>query len=56
VPRDSYLDFGQASDEEVLDDLAGPAIHIDETRAVEPLERTGGWALGEPPETYPSAL
>lgn len=31
-------------------------IHIDETRAVEPLERTGGWALGEPPETYPSAL
>ncbi|MBS1894407.1 MAG: erythromycin esterase family protein [Actinobacteria bacterium] len=31
-------------------------IHIDETRAVEPLERTAGWALGEPPETYPSAL
>jgi erythromycin esterase-like protein len=31
-------------------------IHIDQTRAVEPLERTAGWALGEPPETYPSAL
>lgn len=31
-------------------------IHIDETRAVEPLERTPGWELGEPPETYPSAL
>ena len=31
-------------------------IHIDETRAVEPLERTPGWQLGEPPETYPSAL
>lgn len=31
-------------------------IHIDETRAVEPLERTAGWALAEPPETYPSAL
>jgi len=31
-------------------------IHIDETRAVEPLERTAGWELGEPPETYPSAL
>lgn len=31
-------------------------VHIDETRAVEPLERTAGWALGEPPETYPSAL
>jgi erythromycin esterase-like protein len=31
-------------------------IHIDETRAVEPLERTAGWEVGEPPETYPSAL
>jgi len=31
-------------------------VHIDETRAVEPLERTAGWALGEPPETYPTAL
>ncbi len=31
-------------------------VHIDETRAVEPLERTGGWEVGEPPETYPSAL
>jgi hypothetical protein len=31
-------------------------VHIDETRAVEPLERTAGWELGEPPETYPTAL
>ena len=31
-------------------------IHIDETRAVEPLERTAGWEVAEPPETYPSAL
>ena len=31
-------------------------IHIDETRAVEPLERNAGWELAEPPETYPSAL
>lgn len=31
-------------------------IHIDETRAVEPLERSAGWELGEPPETYPTAL
>jgi hypothetical protein len=31
-------------------------IHIDRTRAVEPLERTAGWELGEPPETYPTAL
>jgi erythromycin esterase-like protein len=28
-------------------------IHIDETRAVEPLERTGAWQAGEIPETYP---
>jgi erythromycin esterase-like protein len=31
-------------------------IHIDVTRAVEPLERVQAWTLGEPPETYPSAL
>ncbi|GAA1823313.1 erythromycin esterase [Planosporangium flavigriseum] len=28
-------------------------IHIDETRAVEPLERTVVWERGEVPETYP---
>ncbi|MET8177702.1 erythromycin esterase family protein [Streptomyces sp. NPDC005336] len=28
-------------------------IHIDETRAVEPLERTARWEAGEAPETYP---
>jgi erythromycin esterase-like protein len=31
-------------------------IHIDTTRAVEPLERTSLWVEGETPETYPSAL
>ncbi len=31
-------------------------VHVDTTRAVEPLERTSTWQLGEPPETYPSAL
>lgn len=31
-------------------------IHIDETRAVEPLERTAGWEGGEIPETYPFAV
>jgi erythromycin esterase-like protein len=31
-------------------------IHIDETRAVEPLERTPEWQAGEVWETYPSAL
>ena len=31
-------------------------IHIDETRAVEPLERTVGWDRGEVPETYPFAI
>jgi erythromycin esterase-like protein/predicted phosphoribosyltransferase len=28
-------------------------IHLDETRAVEPLERTSEWETGELPETYP---
>ena len=31
-------------------------IHFDETRAVEPLERTAEWQRGEPPETYPTSL
>ncbi|MGH2880772.1 MAG: erythromycin esterase family protein [Solirubrobacteraceae bacterium] len=31
-------------------------IHIDSTEAVEPLERTSDWELGEPPETYPTSL
>ena len=31
-------------------------VHLDSTRAVEPLELTPQWELGEPPETYPSAL
>jgi erythromycin esterase-like protein len=31
-------------------------VHLDVTRAVDPLERTPTWDLGEPPETYPSAL
>jgi erythromycin esterase-like protein len=31
-------------------------VHVDVSRAVEPLERTGTWELGEPPETYPTSL
>ena len=28
-------------------------LHFDETRAVEPLERTTAWEKGEAPETFP---
>ena len=31
-------------------------VHVDHTRAVEPLERAQDWYLGEPPETYPTSL
>lgn len=31
-------------------------VHIDETRAVEPLERSSAWEAGEPPETYPAGV
>jgi erythromycin esterase-like protein len=31
-------------------------LHYDQTRAVEPLERSGTWEPGELPETYPTAL
>ena len=36
-----------------LADQFDALLHFDETRAVEPLERTGGWEAGEPPETFP---
>jgi erythromycin esterase-like protein len=31
-------------------------IHLDHTRALEPLERTSLWDEGEPPETFPSGI
>ncbi len=31
-------------------------VHVDETSALEPLERTSEWEAGELPETFPSAL
>ena len=31
-------------------------IHLDHTRALEPLERTSLWNAGEPPETFPSGI
>jgi erythromycin esterase-like protein len=37
-----------------LADQFDAMIHIDETRAVEPLERSAGWARNEVPETFPT--
>jgi erythromycin esterase-like protein len=31
-------------------------LHFDQTRAVEPLERTSDWSIGEPAETFPSGM
>jgi erythromycin esterase-like protein/predicted phosphoribosyltransferase len=31
-------------------------MHVDDTRALEPLERTAAWERGEVPETYPHAV
>jgi erythromycin esterase-like protein len=31
-------------------------LHFDETRAVEPLERTAEWEAGEVPETFPTGI
>jgi erythromycin esterase-like protein len=39
-----------------LPDQFDAVIHIDETRAVVPLERTSGWEAGELPDTYPWAV
>jgi erythromycin esterase-like protein len=39
-----------------LPDQFDAVIHFDETRALEPLERTSHWETGEAPETYPFAI
>jgi erythromycin esterase-like protein len=39
-----------------LADQFDAVVHIDDTRAVEPLERTAKWEQGEVPETYPHAV
>ena len=39
-----------------LPDQFDAVIHLDETSALEPLERSSEWEHGELPETYPSAL
>ena len=31
-------------------------LHFDHTRALEPLERTADWEMGEVEETFPSGL
>jgi erythromycin esterase-like protein len=39
-----------------LSDQFDAVMHFDETRAIEPLERTARWERGEVPETYPYGL
>jgi erythromycin esterase-like protein len=39
-----------------LSDQFDAAIHIDHTRALEPLEPTAQWHAGEVPETFPTAV
>ena len=39
-----------------LSDQFDAVIHFDQTRAVEPLESTGEWDVGEPAETFPSGV
>jgi erythromycin esterase-like protein len=39
-----------------LSDQFDAVIHVDHTRAVEPLERMPSWLGVEPPETYPTAF
>jgi erythromycin esterase-like protein len=39
-----------------LSDQFDAVIHVDRTRAVEPLEATSEWGIGEPAETFPSGI
>ena len=50
----TIVEFGRKS--EVFCDPRNGIIHLDETRALEPLERTSEWDRGELPETYPSGV
>jgi erythromycin esterase-like protein len=42
--------------ETTLPDQFDAIIHIDHTRALEPLERTAAWVRGEFPDTYPTGM
>ena len=39
-----------------LADQFDVVIHLDRTRALEPLDRTALWDRGEPPETFPTGI
>ncbi|HKN82665.1 MAG TPA: erythromycin esterase family protein, partial [Pyrinomonadaceae bacterium] len=39
-----------------LSDQFDAVIHLNETRALEPLEREAVWESGEPPETFPTGV
>ena len=39
-----------------IGDQFDAVIHLDRTRALEPLERTALWDKGEPPETFPTGV
>jgi erythromycin esterase-like protein len=39
-----------------LPDQFDAVLHFEETRAVEPLERSATWEAGEVPETFPFAV
>lgn len=39
-----------------LSDQFDAVIHVDQTRAVEPLEPGSEWGIGEPPETFPTGV
>jgi erythromycin esterase-like protein len=39
-----------------LPDQFDAVLHFDQTRAVEPLERSSEWEVGEPAETFPSGI
>ena len=47
--RSHYLDSHFA-------DQFDGVIHIDHTSALEPLERTSVWDVGEAPDTYPTGI
>jgi hypothetical protein len=49
----SQYQFSQEEERGWPCEAQSTVLHFDETRAVEPLERTAEWEAGEVPETFP---
>ena len=55
-PQSMWRAFNEGAHDAFTKDQFDAMIHVDVTHALEPLEPTSVWVVGENPETYPSGL